>query len=227
MKISGIYKITSPNNKVYIGQSIDLDYRYNCYRLLKCKQQKKIYNSLLKYGFDNHLFEVVENCDIELLNERERYWQEYYNCVENGLNCAYTKTNNKSGKHSKETINNIKKALIGVVKKKRITMNQNSRDLISKRQKEKYSIKENHPRYNTKLSEETKLKISKTKKEKGQNYLFGANHQNSKVVLDTQNLVFYESVKEISLLYDINYTTLKSKLNPNHRIKNNTNFIYV
>ena len=53
------------------------------------------------------------------------------------------------------------------------------------------------------------------------------NHQNSKIVLDIQNGVFYESVKELSLLYNINYSTLKNKLSNNTRLKNNTNFIYV
>ena len=46
----GIYKITSPNNKVYIGQSVDIEKRLKRYKNLNCKKQSKIYNSLNKYG---------------------------------------------------------------------------------------------------------------------------------------------------------------------------------
>ena len=46
----GIYKITNPNGKVYIGQSIDIDKRWNKYKVKNCKPQIRLYNSLNKYG---------------------------------------------------------------------------------------------------------------------------------------------------------------------------------
>lgn len=39
MKNKGIYKITNPNGKIHIGQSIDLECRFKCYKYLKCKNQ--------------------------------------------------------------------------------------------------------------------------------------------------------------------------------------------
>lgn len=36
----GIYKITSPSNKVYIGQSTDLYSRFYIYKKLHCKKQE-------------------------------------------------------------------------------------------------------------------------------------------------------------------------------------------
>ena len=122
-KMIGIYKITSPSNKKYIGQSIDIKRRFSQYKKGLCKNQTKIYNSFLKYGVENHTFEIIDKCTIELLNERERYWQEYYNCVENGLNCKYTKTNDKSGNLSEET------------KEK-----QRGKRNLSKEQKNKYAL---------------------------------------------------------------------------------------
>lgn len=74
----GIYKITSPSGKVYIGQSIDITYRKYRYKHLKCKFQPKIYNSLLKYGFENHQFEIIEECSLEQLNERESYYKQQF-----------------------------------------------------------------------------------------------------------------------------------------------------
>ena len=68
----GIYKITNPNGKVYIGQSVDIEKRLSNYKRLSQSilEQPAIYNSLLKHGVENHIFEIIEECIIELLNER-------------------------------------------------------------------------------------------------------------------------------------------------------------
>lgn len=104
-KTVGIYKITSPTGKVYIGQSVDCERRKNSYTKMHCKGQRRLYNSIKKYNWSEHVFEVIEECDVELLNERERFWQEYYNTIDDhkGLNCMYTKTSDKSGYISEET----------------------------------------------------------------------------------------------------------------------------
>ena len=65
----GIYKITSLNNKIYIGQSIDILKRQNEYLKCYCKNQIKLYNSILKYGWKNHKFEILTLCYPEQLNE--------------------------------------------------------------------------------------------------------------------------------------------------------------
>lgn len=89
----GIYKITSPSNKIYIGQSINIKKRFKKYKRLDCKSQPRLYKSFLKYGFINHLFEIIEECKFEELNIRERYWQDYYDVInEKGLNCVLTET---------------------------------------------------------------------------------------------------------------------------------------
>jgi group I intron endonuclease len=107
----GIYKITSPSGKVYIGQSVNLDKRKGEYRRMAStiKSQLKLYNSLVKYGFSEHIFEVVEECEVELLNARERHWQDFYNVVgEGGLNCRLQGAGDRSGKLSKETIERMR-----------------------------------------------------------------------------------------------------------------------
>lgn len=111
MKITGIYKITSPSNKIYIGQTVDFIKRKSHYKNLKIKSQIRLYNSINKYGWDRHVIEIIEKCSLGSLNERERYWQEFYNVLDSakGLNCKYTVTNDKSGKHSEEMILNQRK----------------------------------------------------------------------------------------------------------------------
>ena len=101
----GIYKITSPTGRIYIGEAISLKDRCIFYlNPNRIKGQRAIYNSLIKHGVENHTIEIQELCEEQKLFERERYWQEYYDSVENGLNCHYTSTTDKKKIHSKETI---------------------------------------------------------------------------------------------------------------------------
>lgn len=101
----GIYKITSPSGKIYIGQSTDIERRFYCYSVINnCDNQIRLKRSLLKYKPENHIFEIIEECSIESLNERERYWQECYNVLgEKGLNCKFTTTDTKNALLSDET----------------------------------------------------------------------------------------------------------------------------
>jgi group I intron endonuclease len=83
----GVYKIVSPINKVYIGQSVDILKRWKQYKGTECKQQIKLNRSFKKYGVDNHKFEIIEECSLEQIDERELYWGIFYNVLgENGLN---------------------------------------------------------------------------------------------------------------------------------------------
>jgi len=104
MKVIGIYKIVSPSNKVYIGQTVDFVKRRSHYKNLKRNHQIRLYNSIKKHGWENHTLELIEECDVPLLNDRERYWQDYYNVTDSkkGLNCKLTKTTDKTGFHTQE-----------------------------------------------------------------------------------------------------------------------------
>lgn len=92
----GIYKITSPSGKVYVGQSIDIDKRFRGYKDPKqqsFKNQTRLKRSMLKYGWVNHTFEVICECAAEDLDLYERKYQEENDAVgPNGLNCLLTKT---------------------------------------------------------------------------------------------------------------------------------------
>lgn len=76
----GIYKITSPSNKIYIGQSVNIDKRKQSYKGLYSGvlKQPKISNSIIKYKWENHIFEIIEECDVENLDDREQYWKLFY-----------------------------------------------------------------------------------------------------------------------------------------------------
>jgi group I intron endonuclease len=142
----GIYKITNPKNRIYIGQSVNLEKRLNSYKRLYVKNKgiTKLYRSLIKHGVENHTFEIIEECSVELLNERERYYQDFYNCVEKGLNCRYTKNNDKSGSPSSETLLKMSIASKGNKNWLGKKHSQETKDKISKANSgRKYSIEVN------------------------------------------------------------------------------------
>lgn len=72
----GIYKITNPKGKVYIGQSINIEERKRKYsKLYKESIGPKLFNSLKKYGWGNHKFEIIQECSIKDLNELETFYK--------------------------------------------------------------------------------------------------------------------------------------------------------
>lgn len=156
--IIGIYKITSPSCKIYIGQSVNILKRFNDYRTDKTKysSQTKLVNSINKYGVSNHKFEIIEECIEEELNLRERYWQEFYDVLNCGLNCVLTKTTDKSGKMSEETKLKISKSNTGKIR------SEDVKKLMSLNHKKPFLGKKGKlcHLFGRKVSEETKKKLS-------------------------------------------------------------------
>jgi len=143
----GIYKITSPSGKIYIGQTTNFTKRKNYYKNGAKPYQVRIHNSLQKYGYDAHTIEFIEQCLVENLNERERYWQDFYDVIgENGLNCRLTETKDKSGFISDES-----KSKMSEARQNRILTD-----------KEKYRLKSLF--LGRKHTEETRLKMSESAK---------------------------------------------------------------
>jgi len=140
---SGVYKITSPSGRVYIGQSKNIDRRIKEYKKMSnCNGQPKLYLSFLKHGSENHSYEVLELCDLDIINERERYWQEYFNCIKEGLNCCYVKTNEKKMVVSDEARKKMSVAGKG------------------KKQSKEHVLKRTESKKGYRHSEETKRKIA-------------------------------------------------------------------
>jgi hypothetical protein len=147
-KIVGIYKVTNPVGAVYIGESKDIEKRWKTYEKLKCKAQRKLYNSFIKYGFENHIFEIVKECIIEEIPYYERHYQEYYDVLdkEYGLNLKLTKIGDKKQVHSEET-------------RKKQSESQKGKKHSEESRKKMSEAKKN-------MSEGTKQKMSESKKGK-------------------------------------------------------------
>lgn len=88
----GIYKIENLiNGKVYIGQSVDIQYRFNNHKSESFNPKSNAYNTAIhrairKYGVDNFSFDIIEECDQDKLREREIYWIDYYKSFGRGYN---------------------------------------------------------------------------------------------------------------------------------------------
>jgi group I intron endonuclease len=105
---SGIYKITNViSGKIYIGCTSNLRKRINRHSYeLKKEIHKNAYlqKAWLKYGEENFIFEIIEECDITDLHIKEHYWVTKLKCLDKtiGYNIKPTDPNGYSI-HSEET----------------------------------------------------------------------------------------------------------------------------
>ena len=136
----GIYKITNfVNNKVYIGQTINLRTRSSQHfsALKQNKHQNKhLQCSFNKHGIENFKYEIIEFCEPEKLNELEIFYIKKYNAT--NRNYGYNRENG------------------GVLNR---TLSEEARKEMSLRLKGKYAGEKN-PNYGKHRSTETKQKIS-------------------------------------------------------------------
>ena len=83
----GIYKITNKvNNKVYIGQSVDIFQRWKEHKSYAFCEKRECYNNHLycairKYGLENFKFQIIEECNKDELDVKEQYWIKYYDSI--------------------------------------------------------------------------------------------------------------------------------------------------
>lgn len=92
MKICGIYIIKNKiNDLVYIGQSVDcqrrwFSHKYSAQTIDAQDHKTKIHLAMYKLGIENFYYEILEECDYNILNERETYWISFYDSYHNGYN---------------------------------------------------------------------------------------------------------------------------------------------
>ena len=87
---SGIYKITGPDERIYIGKSTDIKSRWQQH----CKSAfhtgtiswASVHDAMEKQGIDNFTFEVIERVEKENLSTREKFWIEFYEADRYGFN---------------------------------------------------------------------------------------------------------------------------------------------
>lgn len=84
--------ITSPSGRIYIGSTVNINSRITLYRNQHTKKQPKLHNSLLKYGWDNHVFEIIWSGLIDDMYKYETMIGFGFNVLEpENLNCRLPK----------------------------------------------------------------------------------------------------------------------------------------
>ena len=107
---SGIYSILNEsNNLIYIGSTNNLTHRKNQhFSLLDLKKHfnKKLQNAWLKYGRENFSFNIIEECSLEKLKEKEQFWINFYQSFEQdfGYNLVKMADRNIVSEQTKEKI---------------------------------------------------------------------------------------------------------------------------
>jgi len=154
---SGIYRwINRSSGYSYVGQSTNLSGRFKNYfnkSYLSSKKNSTICRALLKYGYSNFNLEILEYCNISILQEREQYYLDKFNPIYNILKIAGS---SRGFKHSKLTKIKISKSLKGVYVGEKSGMFGR---VHSKETKELMSIKkagDNNPLYGKTHSDKTK-----------------------------------------------------------------------
>lgn len=199
----GVYKITNPEGQVYVGASTILPRRFKYYRSVSSKNQVKIYNSIQKHGYDNHVFEILEECPIELLKEREGYWGSFYNVLSDfGLNGSLPK-----GEFISMGVNS------DIRKGRSLRMQNENNHFYGKRHSEEVKEILRMTHLGKKHTIEHRQKVSQ-------------NHAKcmAKLVVNLETGIFYESCSEAARSINAPISTLKSRLNGS--LINNTPFRY-
>jgi group I intron endonuclease len=103
-----IYKITSPTGRIYIGKTTRLKDRISYYRNNNKGGQKILDSSIEKYGWDQHVFEIITEAPVDQLSELEIKYIKEFNTFHydnpNGMNLTKGGEGLLGRKHSAETI---------------------------------------------------------------------------------------------------------------------------
>ncbi|HSE99892.1 MAG TPA: NUMOD3 domain-containing DNA-binding protein [Nitrososphaeraceae archaeon] len=205
-KNCGIYKITSPSGKIYIGQGVNIKRRFNTYKKLHCKNQPVLHRSFLKYGVENHQFDIIEYCTEDELNCSERFWQDEFDVIgKNGLNGTLQDCGEKLRVISEETLQKMSDSQKG--DKNHFygkTHSEETKELIRK------------ARENFIYTDELRHKIS-------QNTTMGKN-PNAKKVVDIKTGQEYSCVKEACKAIGIGKKLLSEYLKGDRENKTNLEY---
>lgn len=101
MKKCGIYIIkNNVNNLVYIGQSVDIECRWNAHlrsakNLHKQDENTKIHKAMREIGIKHFYYEILEECPYSELNNKEIFWIKKFDSYNHGYNMTLGGENNR------------------------------------------------------------------------------------------------------------------------------------
>ena len=214
-----IYKITNLlNNKSYIGQTINVDKRKKSHFYLSSVDDDKknisyIHRSIRKYGEENFIFDVIDECDSNMVDDLENYFiltldtlaPHGYNLINSSKQYRIVsletrrklQLKNIGKKSSEETKRKISKAHLG----KKISEKQ------KKHLSETRSGSQN-PMYGKVPTEETREKLSKSQRKRSERPLISDEHR-EKMLSAPRVFVSGETKNKIIEIYKVGKYTKK------------------
>lgn len=226
----GIYRITNTvNGKSYIGQSIDIKRRFLDHRCISHEGNIHLRYALKKYGKSAFKYEVIEECAVSELDERERYYiktlNPEYNILPGGQAShrrlpeevkARISEKTKAqwrAKTDEERDKIIKNNLIGPAKGHAVSAE--TREKLRK------------ANFGKKQSEETIEKRKNTFIAKKQNGYVQTNNGHKKKILCVETGVVYNSVKEAAFSIGANPSSISHHLKGAQKSVKNFHFEYM
>lgn len=199
--------ITSPTNRVYIGSSINILHRWANYKALGCKNQIKLHRSFIKYGVDNHIFEIIWKGDVNEMLEKEAILGNFYDVLEKGLNCKLPKIDDKYQAFSSETLENFRNGQLGRKHPQEV------KDKISKSHLNK-QFSEEHLE-NMRISAKTKIFTLEHKKK-----IAIALRNNRKKIINLTTNIVYDNVEDVCDKLNLTSTNVYTIIKRQKRNKN-------
>lgn len=224
MMTCGIYKITNiKNDKIYIGQSINIERRWKRHLSASKNPKSHEYNAPLhidmrKFGDEAFEIEILEECNKEELNEKEKYWIEETKAFQYGYNNSFNAGCNKLRKTYFLICDDLENTnLTGreIAKKYGISEQMVSaiNTGLSWKHNRKYPIRESQPPVPQTCSICGKM-ISKNSKSGLCFKCYKINDKNKKLNITKEELIkllIHKSFIEIGKLFNITDTAVRKK----------------
>lgn len=213
-KIGYIYMITSPSNRIYIGSTSNIKQRWIFYKNLNCQKQIKLYRSFVKYGVDNHTFEVIWSGDVSEMLEKELILGNWYEVLDRGLNCRLPKIGESLAYLSKETISKMSKSQTGRKHPESV--------------KEKMSKSHKGKKFST--SHLINMKFSAAKKiftKEHRNKLNQSKRNNRNKLVNLVTGIIYDNVEDASIKLNLTCTNIYTIIKRKRIVKKKYHFEYL
>lgn len=216
-KISGIYKIINNiTGDFYIGSSKNIKERWRTHKkqITWKLRPSKLYEAFQQYGLNNFTFLILENCDSNILKEKEQYYINKYHPIYNTISAYISlKDKNEYRKlYRKENIEEYNKYIKEWHKNNKDYdlnyYNEHKEKILEKRDKLKHNFgnkkwRENNSEYMVKYRKENFKKIQQQQKEwKEKNKINQKNYFNNrnsrKCIYNNKEYTFGALVKKFS-----------------------------
>jgi len=103
-----------PTGKKYIGQTkYERKRKEHHNYMVKNGSKRKFYNAIKKYGWENFIYGIIEECDSNTLLQREMYYIKKYGTFKCGYNSTLGGDGKSGWKHTEETKGKIAKSNTG------------------------------------------------------------------------------------------------------------------